>query len=110
MANFAYQVTSFAYQGAGQFAYQGSGDGPTPDPETKGYGNWGQLLRAKKPKSTKKIYRSDYVDQEEFAAAVKAALRPIPMSEVSDAQIIIAEPDNEDDDFILQAVLLRILH
>lgn len=26
MANFAYQVTGFAYQGAGQFAYQGSAE------------------------------------------------------------------------------------
>lgn len=30
MANVAYQVTDFAYQGAGQFAYQGSADGPLP--------------------------------------------------------------------------------
>ena len=28
MADFAYQVTDFAYQGAGEFAYQGSTDAP----------------------------------------------------------------------------------
>lgn len=28
MANLAYQVTGFAYQGAGQFAYQGAADAP----------------------------------------------------------------------------------
>lgn len=111
MAELAYQVTDFAYQGSGAFAYQGSEDGPSPSPETIGYGNWGKSLRGKKLKSTKRIYRSDYVDQEEFAAAVKAALRPVPMSDISDAQIIIAEPDDgDDDDLILQAVLLRILH
>ena len=30
MANLAYQVTGFAYQGAGQFAYQGDAGGTVP--------------------------------------------------------------------------------
>jgi hypothetical protein len=35
VANFAYQVTNFAYQGAGKFAYQGSTDAVSTPPGVK---------------------------------------------------------------------------
>lgn len=42
MANLAYQVTGFAYQGVGQFAYQGSVDAQPGTPRDPGSGSGGR--------------------------------------------------------------------
>lgn len=45
MANFAYQVTNFAYQGSGLFAYQGSDDAVQPE---RFSGGWEYAKRARR--------------------------------------------------------------
>jgi len=45
MAIFAYQVTNFAYQGAGLFAYQGSDDAAAPE---RFAGGWEYARRARR--------------------------------------------------------------
>lgn len=47
MANLAYQVTNFAYQGAGQFAYQGSVDGAATTDQFSG-GYWPEPKRKRR--------------------------------------------------------------
>lgn len=56
MANLAYQVTGFAYQGAGQFAYQGSTDDSGP---TNGATNYFETLsRSKRKKLEREAKRT----------------------------------------------------
>ena len=58
MADFAYQVTGFAYQGDGQFAYQGDSGGGVPAVE--GFKmDWGVGQRRKAGEEPRKIKRDD---------------------------------------------------
>ena len=44
------------------------------------------------------------------AIAAAQALASIPMDSISDSDIVMGEEFDEDDDLILQAAILRILH
>ena len=103
MAILAYPVTGFAYQGSGLVAYQGSDATPVFSESLSG-------LRHRKEKKRHVVLRYSDYEKEELAAAIKAAMRPIPMSEISDSTIVYADPEADDDDAILAAVLTRLLH
>lgn len=73
----------------------------------EGRGNW-NLNKRNPPKRGKTIRFSDFETQEAFAAAMREVIR-IPMSEISDAPIVEAYDDDEDDELLLLAVM-RMLH
>jgi hypothetical protein len=104
VANFAYQVTGFAYQGDGAFAYQGASDGVVPSVVTPS-GRW-QPLR----KRTIRIKRSEYASLEEYHAAVAAAMQEARVSQIVDAPVVVVGDDADDDDEILLIALTRYLH
>lgn len=95
MAELAYQVTGFAYQGSGQFAYQGSVDGAVvPAPSGGGGGGDPRQSRADfdifgkskrpqdepKPKAVEKVARENadaIIDKAQEIARERAALRAL---------------------------------
>ena len=105
----AYNVNSGAYQGAGLFDYQGSIGVPTG---TGGAlwakGKLGLKLKPRRPLT--------HAENEELAVRLQAiaarAVVAIPMDRISDTDghVIWDDPFDDDDDLILQAVILRILH
>ena len=103
MASFsstAFSVTAFSVT-----AWDIAGAGPSPDPVEESLG--GAFGNKRKKKYRKILRYSDY-GKEELAKEIKAALQPIPMSSISDSPVVHDGPD--DDDVLLQAVLMRILH
>lgn len=70
----AYQTSLFAYQGAGQFAYQGSTDGPAPVVTIPSGSGWERKRRGPLPQYYRDIKIPDYrliaLPQDETANAV----------------------------------------
>lgn len=75
------------------------------------YGNWdafGHRPRRKKKGGTV-IRRSDFESLAKYEEALRAALRPIPMSDVPlDGNVIGVEEEDEDE--VLLMALTRLLH
>ena len=99
--NLAFQVTDFAFQGLGQNAFQG-----TSHP-TGGGALWAKgrgKLKLRRPLT--------YSETEELRLRMQAIAEQqalsIPMSSVPDGNMI--SDDTDDDDLILHAAVLKLLH
>ena len=68
----AYQTSGFAYQGAGQFAYQGASS-PTPTPDSGGGGGGGYIWPGRRKGKSK---------QERLFANLEKTIRNLVMPEV----------------------------
>ena len=108
MANFAYQVTNFAYQGDGQFVYQGSSGG-TPVQVVRPGGTSRKLLR-RRPKSRVEA-RIEPPNELilELPQPIPVATLEQVMSEMEKAGFDIIETEDEDDALILTFALKTIL-
>lgn len=109
MANFAYQVTNFAYQGDGQFVYQGSSGGVVPvAPVRPGGTSRKKRFKLKKqrildvPRETNELVL-------ELPQPIPVATLEQVMSEMEKAGFDIIETEDEDDALILTFALKTIL-
>ena len=104
--NLAFQVTDFAFQGLGQFAFQGTAH-PTGGGALWAKGR-GKLNLRRRPLT--------YSETEELAIRLQAiaaakALEAIPMDRISDVDgHVIGDDPFDDDDLILHAAMLKIFH
>ena len=84
MANLAYQVTNFAYQGAGLFAYQGSVDTPpTPDLTPEQASNWQANYWKRKSKAD--------IENLEMLERIKLGILPPEVREETIAAVVEAD-------------------
>ncbi len=112
MANLAFQVTGNAFQGIGQFAFQGS-----TDSQVVAQGGGGALWakgRGALDLSRRRTRPLTYSETEELrerlqAIAAAKALEAIPMDRIADDGHVIGD-DPTDDDLLLQAMILKVLH
>lgn len=82
MANLAYQVTGFAYQGAGLFAYQGSVDAPPPTPDDQA-SNWQADYWKRKSKKEQ--------EEDELEERIRLGILPPEAKETALAAVVEAD-------------------
>lgn len=109
MANFAYQVTNFAYHGDGQFVYQGSSGGVAPvAPVSPGGTSRKKRFKLRKPRIPD-VPRETNELVLELPQPIPVATLEQVMSEMEKAGFDIIETEDEDDALILTFALKTIL-
>ena len=104
MLDGAYQVSGFAYQGSGAFAYQEVIGIEVPVPSGGGGG------RRKKRRNIVIRY-SDFESRDAYEKAFLAAAAPVieaSTTKIVEPQVLVY-PVDEDDDMIISVVLSKVL-